>query len=205
MRLSLASIFFVALPATLFADYKNVVQAAQAAFDRLPSITLVESINGTCGANMLVNPQAAYCTSQNTIFLNKHSLSRPETPYLIAHLYGHASQVQHGVADVAFAAITSRPDEEQALRGMVTRQVECLAGVFMALADFERSSLKDWYNTEPFTGSHWGRNPLRIGPEVSIGLGERDKWFQIGQEIMHPEACAVEEMDAQLLIGAFNG
>ncbi|SHG71110.1 hypothetical protein SAMN05444003_0595 [Cognatiyoonia sediminum] len=204
MRLSLAFLISTFFPICVAADYKSVDSAATSAFDRMPPVVVVDVIAGNCGANAGVNPKAAYCTSQNTIYLSELASNLPETPYLIAHLYGHAAQVRHGVADVAFAAIRSRPNEEAALRGMVTRQVECLAGMYMALAGLNDLSLMDWLNDEPFTGSHWSRNPLSRGPQVSIGLAARDEWFQIGQKAVHPSACSVIEMNAELLVNAYK-
>ncbi len=204
MRLSFAFLISTFFPTCAAADYKSVESAATSAFDRMPPVVVVEVIAGNCGANAGVNPKTAYCTSQNTIFVSEQATNLPETPYLIAHLYGHAAQVRHGVADVAFAVIRSRPNEEAALRGMVTRQVECLAGMYMALAGLKELSLTDWFNEEPFIGSHWGRNPLSRGPGVSIGLAARDEWFQIGQKAVHPSACSVGEMNAELLVRAYN-
>jgi len=111
----------------------------------------------------------------------------------MAHVLGHAIQVRHGVADVALRAIRSRRSEEQALRGMVTRQVECVAGVLMATAGEQPAMLRG-FGQEPFTGSHWGRDPLNQGPRVSIGLEARAEWYEIGYAARDFAACTVGEM-----------
>ena len=186
------------------ADVQAVVQAAQSAFDRMPDLQIVERIDGRCGADRHVNQGVAYCTSENKIYLSEAVRNKPEAPYLIAHVLGHAAQVKHGVADQALSAIRARPDEEAYLRGLVTRQVECLAGLFYGLSGAPSGRLSDWFEKEPFVGSHWGRNPLRIGPRVSIGLQARDVWFQKGKTAVGPIDCKAGEMDAQLLVSAYK-
>lgn len=197
-------ILFLA-PTSLAADFRAVSAAADAAFDRMPDVKIVARIEGECGANSRVNPFVAYCTSQNSIYLSEVAAESEVGAYLVAHAMGHAAQVRHGVADQALAAIRSRPSEERQLRGMVTRQVECLAGLFFALSGADKAQLSDWFQTEPFTGSHWGRDPLRIGPRVSIGLDQRNEWFVRGQIAHTPADCSVGEMSAELLVRAFKG
>jgi hypothetical protein len=79
----------------------QVEAAAQAAFDRMPSVRRVDQIAGRCGADDSVNAVVAYCTTTNQILLARGAVASPQTPYMLAHVYGHAVQVQHGVADIA--------------------------------------------------------------------------------------------------------
>lgn len=182
-----------------------VLAAARASYDRMPAVQIVAQIAGNCGADATVNTAVAYCTSDNTIYLTQDAATRPEAHYLIAHELGHAIQVQHGMADFALAQITARRDEEPALRGMVARQVDCLAGFLVARAGLPRTSLTAWFETDPFAGSHWGRNPLSVGPTVSIGLAARDDWFQRGQTAQTPAGCVVGELPAGPLMDSFKG
>ena len=185
-------------------DVQAIFSAAHSAFERMPDLEIVERIEGKCGADAHVNQGVAYCTSENKIYLNKAVQDTTEASYLVAHVLGHAAQVNHGVADQALTAIRARPDDEIFLRGLVTRQVECLAGLFYAISGAAQGRLSDWFVEEPFNGSHWGRNPLRIGPKVSIGLEARDVWFQKGQAAVSPADCAVGELDAKLLVNAYK-
>jgi predicted metalloprotease len=127
----------------------------------------------------------------------------PEAAYLAAHAYGHAVQVQHGVADFALGQIRNRRNEEAMLRGLVARQVDCIAGFLVARAGLPNASLTDWFEDKPFAGVHWGRDPLRIGPVVSIGLASRDDWFQRGQG-GDLAVCGPGEFTADLLIDALR-
>ncbi len=188
------------LAADPVADVANV---AAEAFDRMPRVQTVDVIAGECGADRQVNRDVAFCTSRNVIFITKTAATRPDAAYLVAHLYGHAVQVQHGVADFALAQIRARRSEEQMLRGLVARQVECIAGFLIARAGQPRAKLTDWMMQESFAGTHWGRDPLRIGPQVSIGLAERDIWFQRGQSGRLAD-CAVGELSADLLLKALK-
>lgn len=87
-------------PACGFADdLARIEAAAKSLFDRLPEIAFVAQIEGHCGADHLVNPDAVYCTSENRIYLSASGRGREEAGYRVAHLLGHAVQVQHGVAD----------------------------------------------------------------------------------------------------------
>jgi len=126
-----------------------------------------------------------------------------KTAYEVAHLYGHAAQVRHGVADFALGQIRQRRSEENMLRGLVTRQVECIAGFLMARAGMGTFDLNGAFTEEPFTHSHWGRDPLRIGPTVSIGLDARAEWFAIGRT-GDLAACAPGEFTSDLLVDALN-
>jgi len=183
----------------------DVMAAAQAGFDRMPSLSVVPEISGTCGATDAVNRQVAYCTTTNQILVAEDTNSTPQTAYMVAHLLGHAVQVQHGVADIALREIRRRPAEESTLRSYVAGQVDCIAGFLFAQADLRRASLTTWFADEPFTGSHWGRTPLSLGPKVAIGLGNRDRWFQTGQDAATLKACAVGEFGADLLLDAYKG
>ena len=187
-----------------WADPADMVElAAQQAFDDLPQVVRVEQIAGRCGADDTVNRTVAYCTSSNQILLANEASGDAQTPYMLAHVFGHAVQVRHGVADFALAQIRQRPTEEAMLRGLVTRQVECIAGFIMARAGQPQVALDTLFTEEPFTGSHWGRNPLRVGPDVTIGLPARAEWFAIGQA-GDLAACAPGEFTADLLLQALN-
>lgn len=181
----------------------QVVAATGAAFDAMPRLTQVDEINGRCGADDSVNAVVAYCTTTNQILLARAAIEAPQTPYMLAHVYGHAVQVRHGVADFALGQIRQRRDEEAMLRGLVTRQVECIAGFLLARAGLPAPDLQAVFAAEPFTGSHWGRDPLRVGPEVSIGIDARAQWLAIGYQGDHA-ACAPGEFTADLLIAALN-
>lgn len=189
---------------TALADpVQDVVDVAQTAFDDMPQVVRVGQIAGNCGADEAVNPVVAYCTSLNQIFLVKDVEVSAMTAYEVAHLYGHAVQVQHGVADFALGQIRQRPAEEDMLRGLVTRQVECIAGFFMARAGLGTFDLNRAFAEEPFTHSHWGRDPLRIGPKVSIGLAARAEWFAIGLQ-GNIAVCAPGEFTSDLLVAALS-
>lgn len=181
----------------------DVVNAARLAFDGMPVVRRVDEIAGNCGADETVHPHVAYCTSRNQIFLTRDATALPEAAYLVAHSYGHAVQVRHGVADFALAQIRARRPEEEMLRGLVERQVDCIAGFLVARAGLPPASLTDWFLEDPFAGPHWGRDPLRIGPEVSVDLVTRDAWFAIGQggDIA---ACAPGEFSSDLLVAALK-
>ncbi|MEM0978190.1 MAG: hypothetical protein AAGJ34_11695 [Pseudomonadota bacterium] len=173
-----------------------VDRAVRSIFVNMPSVSVERDLRGFCGANGRANTDIFYCTSESRIYIRDGFVDDPRVPYAFAHIMGHAAQVQHGVADIAFRLIQERKDEEAMLRGLVTRQVECLAGVFYANAGFPKTSIRAFYGSEPFTGSHWGRRPVGSGPRVSIGLDVRDEWFQKGQTLESPLACSVDELSA---------
>ena len=183
----------------------QIFAAAGGAFDRMPSLQVVDQIAGQCGANMAVNQQVAYCTTRNRVFLTTAARARPEAAYLVAHVLGHAVQVQHGVADIALREIRARRSEEPLLRSYVASQVDCLAGFFFRQAGLAPASLTEWFTAEPFTGTHWGRDPLRVGPRVATTLAARDAWFQRGQTAADLSACAAGEFGAELLLEAYKG
>jgi hypothetical protein len=182
----------------------QIETAAKAAFARMPDVVVVDRIAGQCGADAGVNDAVAYCTSRNQVLLAQSARDLPTTPYLLAHAYGHAVQVQHGVADVALRAIRNRPNDETLLRGLVERQVDCIAGAVTGLAQVDVPPLDGLFTSEPSTDVHWGRDPLRIGPQASIGLAARTEWFARGQSD-GLAACAPGEFGADLLLRAFQG
>ncbi|MDP5359673.1 MAG: hypothetical protein NWR52_05955 [Paracoccaceae bacterium] len=179
----------------------EVMTAAQAAFARMPSVVPVARIEGRCGADATVNSQVAYCTTSNEILIADAAYDLPHAPYLVAHAYGHAVQVQHGVADFALREIRNRRSEEIMLRGLVERQVDCIAGFLMARAGLPAAALTDWFDDDPFAGAHWGRNPLHAAPQVGIGLDARAEWVARGQTV-DLSACAPGEFTAGLLLEA---
>ena len=199
-------VFAMILQATLAAadPADRVMAAAQASFDNMPTLERVSEIVGKCGADAHVNQSVAYCTSTNTIYLAS-SGGGPQAAYFVAHSLGHAVQVQHGVADIALQEITRRRSEEPILRGYVASQVDCIAGFLVAKAGLSHTPLFAMFDREPFTGAHWGRNPLRIGPIVKIGIEERDAWFRRGYLAETLAECAVGEFGAELLLRAYKG
>lgn len=190
-------------PAVAEDGLTSLEDAAHAAFSEMPSVVLVDQIAGQCGADERVNPHAAYCTTRNIIFAR--DITGAAQTYRVAHLFGHAVQVQHGIADVALREIRTRPEKELELRGLVARQVDCIAGLLSAKADLPWTPLTDLFEEEPFTGSHWGRDPLRIGPTVSIGLAERADWYARGYAADEISVCAVGGFGAALLFKAYRG
>ncbi|MEL6571021.1 MAG: neutral zinc metallopeptidase [Pseudomonadota bacterium] len=183
----------------------QVFAAATESFDRMPALRMVDEIAGNCGADTSVNAEVAFCTTANRVFLTTTARQQPYAPYLVAHVLGHAVQVQHGMADVALREIRQRRSEERQLRTYVESQVNCIAGVLYQRAGLPTASLTDWFDNEPLTDPHWGRNPLRQGPTVSITLDTANAWFQQGQRAGDPAVCAVGEFGADLLIAADKG
>ena len=189
---------------TAAADPFAVHQTVQDIFGRAPQVEVVDDLRAVCGAGGNSNPHIFYCTTASTIYLSQDFAARPSAAYEMAHVLGHAIQVQHGVADVALREITRRRDEEEALRGMVTRQVDCVAGVVMARAGlpaFDQTTL----GAEPFTDAHWGRRPVNPGPRVSIGLDARAQWYATGYRAADFAACSVGEMSSDLIVEAAGG
>ncbi|MEM8538384.1 MAG: hypothetical protein AAGF56_11055 [Pseudomonadota bacterium] len=185
------------------ADVDRLQTTAKASFARMPDLVMVDRIAGNCGADDSVNEAAAYCTTTNQIFVARADASTDQTLYLIAHLYGHAVQVQHGVADFALDEIRNRPSEETMLRGLVELQVDCIAGFLIARARLSPISLQELFDDDPLAGPHWGRNPLRIGPARPVDLALRAEWFDIGQA-GDIAACAPGEFSSALLIAALR-
>jgi hypothetical protein len=183
------------------ADTDAIERAVSQNFDDMPRVERVSSVAEVCGAAGRANADVVFCTSENVVYLRK---AAPQAAYKLAHVMGHAVQVRHGIADIALREIRKRPEEESALRALVTRQVECTAGFLTARAGLPELDFAV-FEVEPFTGSHWGRNPLRIGPKVSIGLAARAEWFGIGYAGENLAVCAVGEMGADLLLEAYRG
>ncbi|KNG95555.1 hypothetical protein ATO11_02900 [Pseudaestuariivita atlantica] len=185
------------------ADPVAVHDAATRLFPDMPEVVETAAPD-RCGLDQTVSAPMVHCTSDNTILVRPGALSAPDAGYRMAHVLGHAIQVRHGIADIALREIRRRRDEEAALRGLVTRQVECLAGVLFAEAGLPATDLATLYAEEPHTGSHWGRDPLRRGPQVSIGLAPRAEWFSRGQAEGEVAACAVGEIPVAPLIDALR-
>lgn len=182
----------------------SIARAANTGFANMPSVRVVPTIAGVCGADHRVNDRVAYCTSGSVILVAQDQLGRPELPYLVAHAFGHAVQVKHGVADVALRTIRARRSEEIKLRGWVDRQVDCIAGFLYQRAGFGPASLTAWLKSDPFDDIHWGREPLSVGPVMPVTLADRDRWFQTGQT-GDLAACSVGEFGSDLLIAAYRG
>ena len=181
----------------------DVAAVARAAFDQMPDVRRVTRIAGACGADETVNDQVAYCTSRNVIYVTDAAAGLPQSAYLVAHAYGHAVQVRHGVADVALGQIRARRAEEPMLRAQVESQVDCIAGFLVARAGLAPARMTDWMSDDPFAGAHWGRDPLRVGPTVGVDLATRNDWFKRGQG-GDLAACATADFGADLLIAALR-
>lgn len=194
----------MAVPTTSAADPFLVHETAQDMFASMPRLERTDNMFEDCGAGRNTNPNIAYCSTENVIYYVRDWAMSPSASYDMAHVLGHAIQIRHGIADIALRTIRARPDDEAALRSMVTRQVECLAGVLVANAGIGRVDLSDIHRVEPFTGAHWGRNPLNGGPRVSIGLAARAEWFVIGQSSGRVADCAVEEIPSDILVDALR-
>ncbi len=189
-------------PATTRA-IEDVVQTAAKDFTRMPQVRLNSALAGVCGGDATSNTWVQYCTDLNTIFVAADLadvLGPDPAAYAVAHAFGHAVQVVHGQADRALSVIQADRAREAELRGMVTRQVECVAGVIYGRAMGSGGSLTDWFATEPFADSHWGRSPIARGPVVSIGLAQHDAWFRRGQAGGTVEVCAAGEMGVEALL-----
>lgn len=193
---------FCLLSGPAFADPFAVHETARQLFDRLPDVETRFDFRDACGSGPNANPNIGYCATSNTIFVSDGFAARPQAAYEMAHVLGHAIQVRHGVADIALREIRNRRNEEDALRGMVTRQVDCVAGVLMADAGEPAADLDVLFGMEPFTDAHWGRNPINVGPRVSIGLAARQDWFDIGYAAQDFAVCSVGEMSSQLIVDA---
>lgn len=199
-----AFFLFLSAGAPLTADEGGAVaEAARAAFDRMPTVQTLPEINGHCGADASVHPTVTYCTSDNVILLAESGTEDAERAYFLAHAFGHAVQVQHGVADVALRAIRSRPDDEVMLRGFVERQVDCIAGFILNAAGVGLPELEDMFDRDPLDVPHWGRNPLRLGPHLEVPVSERARWLARGYA-QGLASCAVGEFPADLLVSALR-
>jgi predicted metalloprotease len=169
----------------------------------MPQISVVAQITGRCGATDDVDGRVAYCTTRNEILVARNAISLPELPYLVGHAYGHAVQVQHGVADFALREIRKRPADEVMLRGLVERQVDCIAGFLVGRAGIEMAPLTDFFIDDPLGRPHWGRDPLRIGPVVDVPIADRAEWFTVGQR-GDIGACAPGEFTGLGLVRALR-
>ena len=180
-----------------------LVSTAHKAFSRLPNVVLTNDLSKTCKPDEQSNRFVLYCSDLNEIFVAVgHGQSADAMRYRVAHVFGHAVQVRHGIANRALRAIRTEPAREGELRGMVTRQVDCIAGVLIGRAYGGSGGLTSIFNAEPMTGSHWGATPMRRGPKVSIGLTARDAWFRKGRASKDFANCAVGEMGAELILRA---
>jgi len=179
----------------------QIADAADAAFARMPDVQVVDAISGNCGATDAVDPRVAYCTTRNTVFVSADAYDQPAAPYLVAHAFGHAVQVQHGIADLALREIRNRPEEESMLRGLVERQVDCIAGYLVQRAGVVAPDLTDLFDSDPLTSPHWGRDPLSIGPVVDVNVTDRQTWFAIGAQ-GNVAACAPGEFTGLGLVRA---
>lgn len=195
--LATCMVLFCATSAWADIAIDRLVAAAQRSLPQLPVVHIAADIAQVCGG--AAHGPGVYCPSEGLIFVSQDVIGTPQAPYVLGHLYGHAAQVTYGVADIALAAIRADPAREVELRGMVTRQVECVAGVLVARAGLGPLDLNNLFDAEPMTGSHWGRNPVRTGPRVSIGLQARAEWFAIGQVAPTFDACSLGEMSADLI------
>ena len=184
-------------------DLDGLIASIHADFAGLPSVVAVGDISEVCGTG--AEGLGVYCPRERQIFMAQTAENPDQAAYTLAHLYGHAMQVRYGVADVALAAIRADRPREAELRSMVTRQVECLAGMMLARAGFRRPDLNTIFETEPMTGSHWGRNPVRNGPRVRIGMAARNAWLARGYDAGHPNACDVDEMPVEMITRQFRG
>ena len=193
---------FMASP--LAADPFAVVDGVGDLFGETPRVEQFAKGETPCGMGRQSNPHVGYCASDRTLYLVDDIQTHPEATYEVAHVLGHYLQIRYGVADIALREISARRDEEDALRSMVTRQVECLAGVMMAMADQPFVDLRDMFEDEHMTDAHWGRAPINSGPRVSIGRDARAQWYRRGYDTANVAACTVEEMSADLLVRALR-
>lgn len=178
----------------------DIIATSRMLYDNLPNVDAhVFEFGGFCGEDETASMTGIYCTSTRDIYVPDALRDAHLGPYYLAHLLAHGIFVEHGLADVALAAIQANRADEAYLRGQVTRQIECLAGLLYAKAGLLKTDLRDHLNEEPFTNAHWGRTPVARGPKVSIGLDARADWFLKGQAATRPIDCAVPELPAELL------
>ncbi len=180
--------------------FEQITSVTDTIFEGLPQIRTRTRLGDVCGGDAGSGPFVRYCTSQNRIYARQSLVedagSEAAAIYMLAHAYGHALQVRHGIADVALARIRSDRPREAEYRGWVTRQVECFAGVLWSLSTTGQGSPAGWFADEPFTGSHWGSDPVSARAQVSIGLEERDLWFRRGRDSADFASCDVAEFSA---------
>ena len=181
----------------------DMTSAATQAFARMPDVVIVDQIAGQCGADVAVDGRVAYCTTDNQILVAEAARDLPQTPYLLGHAFGHAVQVQHGIADIALREIRNRPTDEVMLRGLVERQVDCIAGFLVQRAGLSALDILTLFQNDPLSSPHWGRDPLRIGPVVAVPLDARAQWFARGQK-GDIAACAPGEFTGRGLVRALQ-
>ncbi len=189
---------------------RDAVNQANRDFKNLPQVRLSIDVTAICSGDDQTNRLMRYCTSQNTIFvssfLNGRVESRDAAGYMIAHMLGHGVQVRNGVADKALAMIRADPDNVAELRGMVERQVECIAGVIYARAGYDPAMrLRDINGgQEVFADKHWGRNPLTAAQIVRIGPEASERWFETGRDAGDYSVCSVGKITYEMLRPALN-
>lgn len=187
------------------AALSGLVDAADKTFLRLPDVYFKKSLKGLCGAGRASNPYVLFCSAERRIYMRTgvvDAFGVGAAGYLLGHVYGHAAQVKYGVATIALATIRANRDREDELRGYVTRQVECVAGVLNNRAGLVDGGPKDWFGTEPLADSHWGASPIARGPVVSIGLDQRHEWFLKGLKSGDFKECSAGVFPADLLVNA---
>ncbi|QHQ34944.1 hypothetical protein [Algicella marina] len=185
-----------------------VVRAAEGFFTRLPGVSLTSALRDVCGGDGDSDPHMLYCTDLNRIYVARLDLTEmgeDEMAYRLAHMYGHAVQVRHGIADRALATIRANRAREWELRTMVTQQVECIAGVILREAIGKRAQGPAAVaGGEAFTTSHWGASPVANGPRVSVGTAERESWFRKGRDAGDFAVCAAGEFSSDLILRALR-
>lgn len=188
---------FSAASASASPPIEALQQVIAGSFPQAPPLVISGDVAAECGGG--ATAMGVYCPSEGVVYLDARFVENTASPYVVAHLYGHALQVTYGVADIALAAIRADRSREAELRSMVTQQVECLAGVLIARSDIGLPPLDALYQSEPMTDAHWGANPVRNGPRVSIGLAARAAAFAEGRRHADPARCTVGEMSAALI------
>ena len=176
-----------------------VIRAANALFPRLPGVTLTTRIDALCGGDDETSEHVRYCTDQNLIFLTRGLVAEvgsKDAAFILAHAYGHAVQVRHGVADIALRAITTQRLREVELRRMVESQVACIAGVILDRAFGDDAP--DGPGSQYFANAHWGRAPLASRAKIALDLEEQRRWYQIGRR-QGLSACEVGDIPIEPL------
>jgi len=184
---------------------RTLFATADKTFPRLPNVYFRPSLKGECKADGGSNPYVLYYTSQRCIYMCMgvvDELGEGAAGYLLGHVYGHAAQVNYGVANIVLSTITKNRDRETELRGYVTQQVECVSGVLNSCAGLTVGWPRDWFEGEPLADSHCGRTPIAQGPVVSIGLSKRNTWFLKGQKSGDFNACSSGILPVDLLVDA---
>lgn len=197
-------IVLLALTSPAAADPLELLTGARTVLPNQPRLVKFAEGEQPCGMGRGSNEYIGFCASLRAIYYRNDFATRPQAAYEMAHVMGHYYQVRYGVADVALREIRNRRDEEVALRALVTQQVECVAGVLMSRAGLAFVPLDQMYASEPFTDAHWGAQPLRAGPKVSIGMPLRAAAYANGYRSSDIAACGYGEMTADILVNAQN-